>query len=381
MRLVHLSDSHLGAAGFSRRVSPSGINQREEDICNSFIWAVDQIIELKPDLVIHSGDLFNSVRPTNRIINLAIRQLLRLTSIDIPVIIISGNHDTPKQRGVGSIFSFFEVFPGLRLVYQDRYEKIKIKNLAVHAVPHCLSATTFQAELEKIKIDKEAGFNVLTLHGVVSGIKEFSMGELSELEVPSSLFKKGFDYVALGHYHRYTQVEDRVFYAGSTERISMAELGQEKGFVEVDLSSGSKCGLSKKMKFHPVPTRPMVELPFIKADGKNQEQILEEIENLLRQNEIKDKIVRLKVAQIPTHVYNSLNFRKLSELKAKAFYFDLRFEKKEEKEKDFVAQTSIGKLTEEFNQYLKGCVIEDLKREKLQELGLKYLSERREEEE
>lgn len=374
MRLVHISDTHLGAAGFSRRVSPSGINQREEDICNSFIWAIDRILELKPDLVIHSGDLFNSVRPTNRIINLAIRQLLRLTSIDIPVIIISGNHDTPKQRGVGSVFSIFEVFPGLKLIYQDRYEKIRIKNIMVHAVPHCLSATTFQSELEKIEIEQDASFNVLTLHGVVSGIKEFSMGELSELEIPSSLFKKGFDYVALGHYHRHTQLEENVFYAGSTERLSLAELGQEKGFVEAGLSS-------KKIKFHSVTTRSMIELPAIGAEGKDQDQILKEIEECIEHSHIQDKIVRLKVNQIPTHVYNSLNFRRLSELKARAFYFDLKFEKKEEEERDFAAQTSIGKLSEEFSQYLKEYVIENLKRERLQELGLKYLSEKREEDE
>ncbi|MDH4222548.1 MAG: metallophosphoesterase, partial [candidate division Zixibacteria bacterium] len=176
MRIAHLSDTHLGAAGFSRRVSSSGVNQREEDICNSFVYSLDKIMELKPDLVIHSGDLFNSVRPNNRIINLAIRQLLRLTSAGIPAVIISGNHDTPKQRGVGSIFSIFEVFPGLSLVYQDRYEKIKVKDICVHAVPHCLSASTFQSELEKITHDKEVKFNVLVLHGVVAGIKEFSMG-------------------------------------------------------------------------------------------------------------------------------------------------------------------------------------------------------------
>ncbi len=373
MRLVHISDTHLGAAGFSRRVSPLGINQREEDICNSFISAIDSILELKPDVVIHSGDLFNSVRPTNRIINLAIRQLLRLTSADIPVIIISGNHDTPKQRGVGSVFSIFEVFPGIKLVYQDRYEKIRIKDTAVHAVPHCLSAAAFQSELEKIEIDKEASFNLLTLHGVVSGIREFSMGELSELEIPSSLFKKGFDYVALGHYHRYTKLEEKIFYAGSTERLSLAELDQEKGFVEVDLSSG-------EIKFHKVPTRPMIELQAIKADGKNPDQILKEIEERIEQGDVDDKIVRLRVKQIPAYVYNSLDFRRLSELKARAFYFDLKFEKKEEEEKDFAAQTSIGKLSEEFSQYLKEYVIENLKKDRLQEMGIKYLSEKKEEE-
>src|SRR3972149_7945582 len=101
------------------------------------------------------------------------------------------------------------------------------------------------------------------------------MGELCELEVPSSLFKKGFDYVALGHYHRYTKVEENVFYAGSTERISMAELGQEKGFVEVNLSS-------KEIKFHTVPTRPMIELSQIYAEGKNQDEVLQEVEDLIQ---------------------------------------------------------------------------------------------------
>jgi hypothetical protein len=125
----------------------------------------------------------------------------------------------------------------------------------------------------------------------------------------------------------------------------------------------------------------MIDLPSVNAEGKDQEQILVEIEKLLEQNDIKDKIVRLKVTQIPAYVYNSLNFRKLSELKAQAFYLDLKFEKKEEKETDFSTQTSIGKLTEEFNQYLKEYIVEDLKREKLQELGLKYLSEKRGEEE
>jgi len=374
MRLVHISDTHLGAGGLSRKVSSSGINQREEDICDAFIRAIDQIIQIKPDLVIHSGDLFHSVRPTNRIINIAIRQLLRLTSVNIPVIIISGNHDTPKQRGVGSIFSFFEIFPGLSLVYQDIYETIRIGDLAVHAIPHCLSAGVFQSELEKVEIDKEARFNVLTLHGVVSGIKEFSMGELSELEIPSSLFEKGFDYVALGHYHRFTQVGEKVFYAGSTERVSMAELGQEKGFVEINLST-------KEIKFHTVSTRPMIELPQIYADGKSQDDILQEVEDMIQRNDIRNKIVRLKVTQIPVHVYNSLNFRRLSELRADALYFDLRFEKKEEGEKDFATKTSIGKLAEEFSQYLKDYVIEDLKKEKLRDLGLKYLSEKREGEE
>ena len=387
MRFVHISDSHLGASGFSRRLSPSGYNQREEDICNSFAFAVDQIIELSPDFVLHTGDLFHSVRPTNRIINFAIRQILRIVNRQIPMIIISGNHDTPKQRSVGSVFSFFEVFsPLLHLIYKNKYESISINQAMIHAIPHCLDQEGFGEELSKVRINKpqgtefvEAKYNILMLHGVVAGIPEFSMGELSEQEIPTSYFDLGFDYVALGHYHRHCEVEPGVVYAGSTERVSLAELGQDKGFVEVSLESrdlGFETGDSR-LKFHPVPTRDMVELPALDAKDLDQDQVYNEIDNRVRAIDITDKIARLKIVNIPQHVYNSLDFRKITELKSKAFHFDLRFERKEEKDKAFTTETTISKLPLEFAQYLKQTVIENLNKDRLLELGLKYLTEKK----
>ncbi|MGB2696941.1 MAG: exonuclease SbcCD subunit D, partial [Candidatus Zixiibacteriota bacterium] len=207
MRFVHISDTHLGAATFSRRIAPSGYNQREEDICNSFISAIDKILELEPEFVLHSGDLFHSVRPTNRILHLGLEQVLRLTRADIPVIIISGNHDAPKQKGVGSIFKIFTLFPNLYPVFDERYEKIKINDVTIHAVPQCSGNEIFQAELEKVEVDENVKFNILLVHGVVAGIPEFSMGELSEQEIKASHFKPEFNYVALGHYHKHCKVK------------------------------------------------------------------------------------------------------------------------------------------------------------------------------
>ncbi|MGB2805807.1 MAG: exonuclease SbcCD subunit D [Candidatus Zixiibacteriota bacterium] len=377
MRFVHISDSHLGASGYSRRLSASGYNQREEDVCNSFQAAVDQIIELKPDFVLHSGDLFHTVRPTNRIINFAIRQILRVVNLEIPMVIISGNHDTPKQRTVGSVFSFFEVLsPLLHLVHRNQYELIKLKHVAIHAIPHCLNQEDFSQELAKVEIvgrpptadgEYHSSVNILMLHGVVAGIREFSMGELAEQEIPSSYLQRGFDYVALGHYHRFCQVESGGYYAGSTERLSMSELGQEKGFVEVDLQT-------KNVKFHRVPTRDMIELPPLNARELDQEQVLLEIEKRVGAQDVEEKIVRLKVTSIPEHVYNSLDFRKIAELKSRAFHFDLKFDRKEEEARDQSTRTSIGKLNMEFQQFLKQAPVENLKKDRLLELGLRYLS-------
>ncbi len=394
MRFVHISDSHLGASGFSRKLSPSGFNQREEDICTSFESAIDQIIKLKPDFVLHSGDLFHTVRPTNRIINFAIRQILRVVDLKIPMVIISGNHDTPKQRSVGSVFSFFEVFsPYLHLVYRNQYELIKLDKVAIHAIPHCLDQEDFSKEAAKVKIcggrptadsGQNLTFNILMLHGVVAGIPEFSMGELAEQEIPSSYLEMPFDYVALGHYHRFCQVSPRVYYAGSTERVSMAELGQEKGFVEVEIETSTVHSPQStetsspiiNVKFHQVPTREMIELLSIDARDLDQEQVLLEIEKTIETENIEEKIVRLKVKDISEHIYNSLDFRKIAELKSRAFYFDLRLERKKERAKDQTAGTSIGKLNVEFEQFLKQMPVENLNKERLLELGLKYLTVR-----
>lgn len=391
MRFVHISDSHLGASGFSRRLSPSGFNQREEDICHSFESSINQIIKIKPDFVLHTGDLFHSVRPTNRIINFAIRQILRVVNLQIPMVIISGNHDTPKQRTVGSVFSFFEVFsPYLHLVYRNQYELLKLDQVAIHAIPHCLDQEDFSKEVAKVKIvggppsadgGQNSTFNILMLHGVVAGIPEFSMGELAEQEIPSSYLEMPFDYVALGHYHRYCEVEPKVYYAGSTERLSMAELGQEKGFVEVEIETSTVHSPQSietspstiNVKFHQVSAREMIELPFVEAQDLDQEQVLQEIEKRTEAADIAEKIVRLKVKNIPEHIYNSLDFRKVAELKSRAFHFDLRFEKKEEEGKDQSTKTSIGKLNVEFDQFLKQVPVENLKKERLLELGLKYL--------
>ncbi len=103
MKICHFSDSHLGAGENHPKRGATGLTLRQEDIITSFIEAVDKIIAIKPDVCIHSGDLFDSVRPLNRIMAIAGQQLYRLAEEHgIPTVIISGNHDAPKQPHVGA---------------------------------------------------------------------------------------------------------------------------------------------------------------------------------------------------------------------------------------------------------------------------------------
>ena len=104
MKILHVSDTHLGYSAY-RKSTEYGINQREQDVYNAFEQFVDYAVKTKPDLIIHAGDLFDSVRPSNRAITFALKQIIRLSKNKIPILIISGNHEQPKLVETGHIFS------------------------------------------------------------------------------------------------------------------------------------------------------------------------------------------------------------------------------------------------------------------------------------
>src|SRR5688500_19308979 len=108
MRLVHLSDLHLGYRQY-QRLTPTGINQREADIAGALKRAVDRTVELRPDLVLMAGDIFHNVRPTNPAILHAFRQFSRLRQAlpDSTIVMVAGNHDTPRSSETGCILKLF----------------------------------------------------------------------------------------------------------------------------------------------------------------------------------------------------------------------------------------------------------------------------------
>ena len=75
MKIFHLADTHLGFSAYNKIDPDSGLNQREIDFYSVFQRFVDIALETKPDLILHSGDFFDSVRPTNRAISFVMDQL------------------------------------------------------------------------------------------------------------------------------------------------------------------------------------------------------------------------------------------------------------------------------------------------------------------
>lgn len=366
MRLVHISDTHLGFSAYSKLDPAEGINQREADVYKAFSQAIDKAIELRPDLVVHSGDLFDTVRPQNRAIDFALKQMIRLSKAGIETVLISGNHSTPRLRETGSIFRIFEHLEHIHPVHEPGVAAIRIKDATIQAVPHSVTPSLSEV-LASIKPSKETALNVLVLHAGVLGSKTYNMDEFNEQTVPQGSLEDGWDYVALGHFHRFSQVTDRAFYSGSTERMGFGEAGQEKGIVEVDLGSHS-------IKFHPLPIREMLDLGGLDAKGLSSSEILEKARDMVSATSIDDRLARLVVKNVSSEAHRSLDTAGLRRLGSSALHFELKVERAEEGDREAQdGDAQIGLLADEFKKYVASLDMPDEKKARLMAIGMPYL--------
>ncbi|WP_292660084.1 DNA repair exonuclease [Nitratifractor sp.] len=267
MKIIHVSDTHLGFSDLDV-TDEEGINQRESDFYKAFADVIDAIIEMKPDYVIHTGDLFHRASPSNRAITFALRQLKRLESVKIPFIIIAGNHSTPRTTSSSPILGALQTLDNVHAVFRQHYEPVVFDDVVFHALPHINDERIIPGELDKIEAAVDpAKKNVLMMHCSVGA--HYLMHEFGEWVYPKereALFAK-MDYVALGHWHGFGAVgqHPNVYYAGSTERTGSADKRDDKGYVVVELNDGLK------VTHHTIPLRK--SLSFI-IDAERYEEEL-----------------------------------------------------------------------------------------------------------
>lgn len=366
MRLVHLSDTHLGFSAYNKTDPDSRINQREADIYSAFNEIIEYILKTKPDLIIHSGDLFDSVRPSNRAIHEAFRQLARLSRAEIPTVIISGNHSTPRHKATGSIFRLLDFLEHIHPVFEGEYKTLEIGDVKIHAIPHPYNEEMFEENFKKLKVDKKSSYNVLVTHATVIGVTGFAGAEFKELSIPPRVLSKEFDYIALGHLHKFIKVTDNAYYSGSPERLSFSESNYEKGFLDVTLGS-------LQVKHIKTNAREMVDIKPIDCSDLDATQVMKEVENSIP-SDISGKIIHLVFQDIPHHVYSSLDFKKIDDITSEALHCNKQFVKKSATE-NVVEASSIGALGEEFTSFVKNQEMDDNLQKKLQKKGLEYLED------
>ncbi|MGK7311924.1 MAG: metallophosphoesterase family protein [Candidatus Longimicrobiales bacterium M2_2A_002] len=394
MLIAHLADLHLGYRAY-HRLAPGGMNQRERDVAGAAAAAIDQVVEAGPDLVLVAGDVFHTVRPSNSAIMDGFRQFMRLRAglPDVPVVMIAGNHDSPRSVDTGSILRLLSEIPDVHVV-DDGAEHVRLDALdaSVLCLPH---AALMGDEPPTIEPDGDAAANILMLHGTLSGagidaellrMVEYGGAHLDR----SELNEEAWDYIALGHYHNALRIGPNIWYAGATERTATniwAEADTRKGWVLYD--TGTRSG-----ELRDIPTREVVDLPRFSArrwraaesaEGAERTEDVwlsaEEIDRRIADavadlpGGVEGKIVRLVITDVPRDLFRELDHRQVRELKAEALHFHLDARRPEVRERVTTEEVRRRTLEEELEAFLKDWepTTPGIDRDRLLEVGAKYL--------
>ncbi|MBZ4319446.1 exonuclease SbcCD subunit D [Streptomyces huiliensis] len=253
MRLLHTSDWHLG-----RSFHRVGLL----DAQRAFLaHLVDTVREHAVDAVLVAGDVYDRAVPPLAAVELFDDALHRLAETGVPVVMISGNHDSARRLGVGAGLLgragvHLRTDPagcGTPVVLADAHGDVALYGLP-YLEPALVRtaldargaghAAVLEAAMDRVRADlaaRPAGTrSVVLAHAFVAGgaasdsERDITVGGVAA--VPPEIFD-GVDYAALGHLHGCQTITDRVRYSGSPLAYSFSEATHRKTMWLIDLAA------------------------------------------------------------------------------------------------------------------------------------------------
>ena len=255
MKFIHLSDLHIG-----KRVNEVSMLEDQEYILLQILNIID---EEKPQAVLIAGDVYDKSVPSGEAVTLLDDFLCRLATRRLPVLIISGNHDSPERLAFGnrllehSGIYISPVYDGklLPITLTDEYGQVDFWLLPFLKPAHVKRfypeegiesyTDACRVAVEKMAIDPTRR-NVLLTHQFVTGASVCDSEELSvggSDHVDATVFE-GFDYVALGHLHGPQNIgSPRIRYCGTPLKYSFSEANHHKSVTVVKLGAPGELSL------------------------------------------------------------------------------------------------------------------------------------------
>ena len=280
MRLVHISDLHLGKVIHGVSMLENG---DQPHWVERFLSLAE---ELRPDAVLISGDVYDRGSPSGAAVELLSRLIEGLAELGICVLLVAGNHDS------GQRLAFAREILARQNVHVAGTAERELKHVTLRdaygpvtfwLLPYVFPAAVAQALgddtirdydtavrrlLEAQEID-ETERNVIVAHQNVTafgaeaprGGSESAVGGVGQVDYTAF---DAFDYAALGHIHAaYPVGREDVRYAGSPMCYHFNETRQEaKGPLLVELGpKGEPARIEKRLI---APLHPLRELrgPF-----------------------------------------------------------------------------------------------------------------------
>lgn len=335
---IHTADIHFGMENYGKIDPKTGIHSRLLDFKKALDFCIDIAIEKKVDFFVFSGDAYKTANPSPTQQKLLMECFFRLYNHKIPAIIVVGNHDNPLSFGKASALDVFGNLPidGFYVVTKPQSIRLATKNgpVQIVAIPwpsrtnisvqhtYMLKSAseltekisqsvahiikTYAEELDPTVPSILCGHLTVT-SGVFSGSEKRAIYGTDPMFLPSQLAIQPFDYVGLGHLHRYQNLNPNgypaIVYAGSIERVDFGERKEDKGFCYVTITEKGKA----EHQFIPTPMRPFLQIEVrLQEAGDPTEQILAEIAKY----PIKDAVIKI-VYHVPETVQDTISLKRI----------------------------------------------------------------------
>jgi DNA repair exonuclease SbcCD nuclease subunit len=282
LKFVHTADTHLGyEITRINQADPQGRQKRADHIFRNLLTVLDRAREIEADLFIHSGDLFNKYYIPREILDELVQPILALAKSGTRILIIPGNHERSEFP-----FDLFHGSPGIYIFDRPQSLSFTLNGYSVGIagfpfIPKDSKRTFLRAlgdtEYQHLRSD----FNILVTHQAFDqacvGPAGFVFSPGRQDTVSRKTIPPDFEYIAAGHIHRYQILDHplkpgiKFVYPGSTQRISFAEMDEDKGFIEAEVLNNRI-----ETRFATLAAYAM-ELVEIRAGGLSSQELREAI--------------------------------------------------------------------------------------------------------
>ena len=236
MKIVHCSDLHLG-----KRFSGNKdyVKKRYMDFFNAFATFIDKVEEIKPDVCLIAGDIFDKKEINPDILSKTEYLFKKLKgSVKKDIIAIEGNHDNSRileeswleylqEQNILKVFYYNKDFE------EKNYLKIDDINFYPVGYPGFMIDEALTKLSEKLNPQEK---NIVIVHTGISGSTNTLPGLVSTFIL--DLFKDKAIYIAGGHIHSFTtypKEKPYFFVSGSLEFSNVQnEKSDKKGFILFD---------------------------------------------------------------------------------------------------------------------------------------------------
>lgn len=300
MKILHTSDIHLDSAMHG---DPEKAKIRRAELLTAFSRLVDYAKKEGADAVIIAGDLFDRGKITSKVRRFVIDTIKSCE--DVQFFVLFGNHDA-------GCFSFFDELPKNVKVFTSGWEYFDLGEVVICGIE--LNGENCEKLYGELALDPSR-VNIAVMHGAISSVCGEDNINLKLLE------DKGIDYLALGHYHSYSEGaldrRGKYAYCGCLEGRGFDECG-EKGFCVLDIDGGVI-----KTRFVKNSVREIVEVEatFELGDSftEQKEKILAALEGVDRSSVVRVRVGG-KMRPSDTKFFDQIK----SELDGVWFSFDIK---------------------------------------------------------